>query len=95
MGVRKAEPFRTPDSTPTELSASLSPQMLTALKIKTAKPAERAYKIADGGGLAPTRSITVRAVAGERYERIIDYELGPLPEPIAAGRLDDEEDCPF
>ena len=25
--------------------------MLTALKIKTAKPAERAYKIADGGGL--------------------------------------------
>jgi hypothetical protein len=25
--------------------------MLTALKIKTARPAEHAYKIADGGGL--------------------------------------------
>ena len=25
--------------------------MLTALKVKTAKPAARAYKIADGGGL--------------------------------------------
>jgi DNA repair protein RadD len=58
--------------------------------------AERAVEIAEGGGLAPTQSITVRAVAGEPYERIIDYELGPVPEPIAVGQLeDDEEDCPF
>jgi DNA repair protein RadD len=58
--------------------------------------AERAVEIAEGGGLAPTQSITVRAVAGEPYERIIDYELGALPEPIAAGQLEyDEEDCPF
>jgi hypothetical protein len=32
--------------------------------------------------LAPTEYITVRAVAGEPYERIVDYELGPLPEAL-------------
>ncbi len=58
--------------------------------------AERAVEIAVGGGLATTRSITVRAVAGEPYERIVDYELGPRPEPIPAGsQAFDEEDCPF
>ena len=58
--------------------------------------AERAVEVAEGGGLAATRSITVRAVAGERYERIIDYELGPRPEALAAV-VDQycEEDCPF
>ena len=53
-------------------------------------------EIAVGGGLATTRSITVRTVAGEPYERIVDYELGPRPEPIPAGSpAFDEEDCPF
>jgi DNA repair protein RadD len=44
--------------------------------------AERAVEIAQGGGLAITRGITVRIVAGDEFERITDYELGPLPEPI-------------
>ena len=58
--------------------------------------AQRAVEIIEGGGLAQTDAITVRSVSGDPYERIIDCELGPLPEPIAAGRLEyGEEDCPF
>ena len=44
--------------------------------------AEQAVEIAHGGALANTTSITVRSVAGEPYERIIDYELGEMPEPL-------------
>lgn len=57
---------------------------------------DEALAIADGGGLAETREITVRAVAGDPYERIIDYELGPLPEalPIVPREYDPDE-IPF
>jgi DNA repair protein RadD len=58
--------------------------------------AERAVEIAQGGGLASTQSITVRSVAGDPYERVIDYVLGPIPEPVelsASGVSDD--DIPF
>ncbi|MHB8842955.1 MAG: hypothetical protein ACYC56_14410, partial [Candidatus Aquicultor sp.] len=51
----------------------------------------------DGGALAQALAITVRSVSGEQFDRIIDYELGPLPEPCEAGtepRYDDEE-VPF
>jgi DNA repair protein RadD len=58
---------------------------------------ERAVDIASGGGLATTASITVRAVAGEQYERIIDYELGEPPEPLTAMECDayDPDEIPF
>jgi DNA repair protein RadD len=46
--------------------------------------AERAVEIAQGGGVATTRGITVRTVTGDEFERITDYELGPLPEPVAS-----------
>jgi len=46
--------------------------------------AERAVEIAQGGGVAATRGITVRTVTGDEFERITDYELGPLPEPVAS-----------
>jgi len=57
---------------------------------------DEALAIADGGGLAETRGITTRAVAGDPYERIIDYELGPLPEalPIVPREYDPNE-IPF
>ncbi len=57
---------------------------------------DEALAIADGGGLAETRGITTRAVAGDPYERIIDYELGPLPEalPIVPREYDPDE-IPF
>jgi DNA repair protein RadD len=44
---------------------------------------ERAIEIIDGGGLATTLSITVRSVAGERFDKIIDCELGPIPEALS------------
>ena len=59
--------------------------------------AARAVDIADGGGLAMTKTITVRSVAGEPYERIVDYELSPIPEPISADELQtyNPSDVPF
>lgn len=58
---------------------------------------ERAIEIIEGGGLAPALGITVRAVAGDPYERIIDYELGPMPEAIPASDLldYDPDEIPF
>jgi DNA repair protein RadD len=40
---------------------------------------EEAVEIANAGGLAPTLGITVRRVAGERYDRIVAHRLGPKP----------------
>ena len=58
---------------------------------------ERAVDIAEGGGVAHTEQITVRNVAGEKYDRIVGYKLGPLPEPVPAGEFGDydEADIPF
>ena len=58
---------------------------------------ERAIEIIEGGGLAPTLGISVRAVAGDPYERIIDYELGPMPEAIPTSDLldYDPDEIPF
>lgn len=59
--------------------------------------AEQAVDIANAGGLAATKSITVRTVAGERFDRIVDYQLGEKPEALplhqALGYRD--EDIPF
>jgi DNA repair protein RadD len=59
--------------------------------------AERAVEIAQGGGVAATLGITVRTVAGDDFERITDYELGPLPEPIEADSFGgyDPDEIPF
>ena len=59
--------------------------------------AQRAVEIAEGGGIAPTLAITVRSVAGEEFERIVDHELGPMPEPVEADPYFgyDPEEIPF
>lgn len=60
--------------------------------------AERAVEIADGGGLAHTEKITVRSIAGEKYDRIVDYVLGELPEGVPVYQrygYDDDEEIPF
>lgn len=59
--------------------------------------AQRAVEIIEGGGLAPTLGITVRAVAGDPYERIIDHELGPMPDAVPAGEYPDydPDEIPF
>jgi len=71
--------------------------------------AEDAVYYAQSGALAETKSITVRSVAGEQFDRIVGYELGDRPayrepgwdddvdaptcEPV--GSLVDDEDIPF
>ena len=59
--------------------------------------AQRAIEIIEGGGLARTMAITVRAVAGEPYERIIAHELDSKPDPIPAGEFVeyDPDEIPF
>jgi DNA repair protein RadD len=58
---------------------------------------ERAIEIIEGGGLAPPLAIKVRTVAGDPYERIIDYELGPMPEgiPVSEHPEFDPDEIPF
>jgi DNA repair protein RadD len=58
---------------------------------------ERAIEIIEGGGLAPTLAIKVRTVAGDPYERIVDYELGPMPEgvPVNEHIAFDPDEIPF
>ena len=51
--------------------------------------AERAVELADAGALAETSAITVRSIAGEKYDRIVDYLLGPIPPLLNGG---DEHD---
>ena len=59
--------------------------------------AQQAVDIANAGGLCHTSMITVRCVAGEKYDRIIDYEVGEKPEGVSVqeslGYADD--DIPF
>jgi DNA repair protein RadD len=59
--------------------------------------AERAVELAQCGALATTTAITVRAVAGEPYERITDYELGEMPDPLPSEVAPNEslDDIPF
>lgn len=51
---------------------------------------EEAVTIAREGALAEPSEITVRTVAGEQFERIVDYKLGPLPEAAAGKNISDE-----
>jgi len=59
--------------------------------------AQRAVEIAEGGGVAFTEKITVRNVAGEKYDRIVGYKLGPMPEPMPLDEAMgyDESEIPF
>jgi DNA repair protein RadD len=38
-----------------------------------------AVELAENGALAETTAITVRSTAGEKYDRIVDHEFGPIP----------------
>lgn len=50
---------------------------------------EQALVLIDAGALAPTESVTVRSISGEKYDRIIQHVLGPKP-PLLDGS--DERD---
>ena len=43
--------------------------------------AQQACDLANNGALAHTESVTVRSVAGEKFDRIHSCKLGPKPEP--------------
>ena len=53
--------------------------------------AEQAVEIANAGGLATPTAITVRSVAGEQFDRIIDYGLDPYSEPVLVETMDHYE----
>jgi len=59
-------------------------------------PVEALERI-EGGALAQTLAITVRSVSGEPFERIVDYDLGAVPEPLTVDTLNDfdSDDIPF
>jgi len=62
--------------------------------------AAEAVAICEAGGIAATESITVRNIAGEKFDRIIDYVLGPKPEQQDRQAESDyswaeEDDIPF
>lgn len=48
---------------------------------------DMAVDLAEAGSLAPTLGITVRRVAGEKYDRVVDYKLGPKPPPVLADNM--------
>jgi DNA repair protein RadD len=54
--------------------------------------AERAVAIAEGGGIAHTATITVRNVAGEKYGRIVAYELIVPRKSVPLETTSDEEE---
>jgi len=53
--------------------------------------AEQAVELAEAGSLAPARSITVRSVTGEKYDRIVAHTLGEKPTPVTGGDLAADE----
>jgi DNA repair protein RadD len=49
---------------------------------------EEAVTAAKNGALAETLAIVVRSDTRERFDRITDYELGEMPEPLGAADID-------
>ncbi|NJL71281.1 MAG: hypothetical protein HC888_06560 [Candidatus Competibacteraceae bacterium] len=54
--------------------------------------AQQAVDICGSGGIAPTLAITVRSVSGEKYDRIIKHQLGPIP-PRLDGNDEYDDGC--
>jgi DNA repair protein RadD len=51
--------------------------------------AQEAVDVANSGGLALTTAVTVRAVEGDPYERVVGHELGPVPDLDEADQADE------
>lgn len=56
--------------------------------------AARAVALAQAGGLAEPSAITVRSVAGEKYDRIVDCRLDPLPPRLDGSDERETQDMP-
>jgi DNA repair protein RadD len=57
--------------------------------------AQQACDLANNGALAHTESVTVRSVAGEKFDRIHSCKLGPKPVPIPIWTDFDPDEVPF
>ncbi len=57
--------------------------------------AEDAVALAEAGALAHTESITVRSIVGEKFDRIIACEMGPMPEACPLEAAIELDDVPF
>ncbi len=55
---------------------------------------EQAVEICEAGGVAPTLAITVQSVTGERYDRIVNHQLGPIPPRLDGGDEHDDGNLP-
>ena len=56
---------------------------------------QEAADLANCGAVAHTEFVTVRSVAGEKFERIHSCKLGPKPEPSPLHAPVDFDDVPF
>jgi len=56
---------------------------------------EEAVDICEEGGIAPTLAITVRSVSGEKFDRITNYQLGPIPPRLDGSDERDEGGLPI
>ncbi len=57
--------------------------------------AQEAVDLGEFGCVAAPDSIKVRSVVGEKFDRIIGYELGPVPEAVPEYAAVDLDDVPF
>lgn len=57
--------------------------------------AEAAVTLANAGALRLTHAITVRSVPGERFDRIVKYDLGGMPEIDPEPAFAGDDDVPF
>jgi Type III restriction enzyme, res subunit/Helicase conserved C-terminal domain len=57
--------------------------------------AERAVELAEAGALCATEAIVVRTVTGEKFDQVVGYKLGPMPESVAAGGHGAYGEVPF
>jgi DNA repair protein RadD len=57
--------------------------------------AEQAVAIAEAGGVATSERITVRSIAGEKYDRIIKHVIGEMPDPVEHAQVYDDDEVPF
>ncbi|MCC7409520.1 MAG: DEAD/DEAH box helicase family protein [Phycisphaeraceae bacterium] len=56
--------------------------------------AQEAVTLCEAGGVAQTLAITVRSVAGQKYDRIVRHQLGPIPPAASGGGECDDRELP-
>ena len=55
---------------------------------------QEAVDLAQAGALAQTLKITVRSISGQKYDRIIQYVIGPKPPPLDSGQEKNDGNLP-